>query len=150
MLTGPQCVIGQIQRFEQREGFLDDVAVAPGGPEQIVGHPFPLGDRQRHVFERAEAAEQCGDLESAGEPALDARRLRERSHLGAIDQDMPGIGLSAPGHQVDKAGLAGAVRADQRMARAAFEPEIDRVRHRAARRSSCRGCGSPAPGSSRA
>ena len=40
------------------------VAQAPG--TGIIGDPFALGDRQGHVFESAEPAEQRVDLEGAG------------------------------------------------------------------------------------
>ena len=43
---------------------------------------------------------------------------------------MPGAWLQCPGHQVDKARLAGPVGPVDRVPGAAFEAEIDRVRHR--------------------
>ena len=48
-----QRVVGEVEGFREREGLLDDAPVAPGRPQQIVGDAFALGDRQRHVFERA-------------------------------------------------------------------------------------------------
>src|SRR4029077_6619423 len=63
------------------------------------------------------------------QPALDPRGLWQMGHLGAVDQDPSGIRLQRAGHQVDKAGLAGAVRPDQRVAGAALQAKIDRIRH---------------------
>src|SRR5205809_1104323 len=53
--------------------------------------------------------------------------LGQLGHLDAVDQDLPGARRQPAADQFDEGGLAGAVRADQRLAGAAFEAEIDRI-----------------------
>ena len=88
---------------------------------------MPLADRQGHVFEYAQAAEQRSDLKGADEAALDPRGLREMGDIGTVEADLPGIRSQCPRHQLDKGRLAGTVRTDQRVARAAFEAKIDGI-----------------------
>src|SRR6516165_9799468 len=101
--------------------------MAPGRPKQIVCYAFALGDPQRHVFERGQPAEQRGDLEGSRQAPLDPFRLRQVGHFRAANENLPGAWRERAGHQVDEARLARAVRADQCMARAALEAEIDRI-----------------------
>src|SRR5256886_16653191 len=54
--------------------------------------PSALADRQRHVLEHAQAAEQRVDLEGAGEPALHPARLGQRRHVLAAEQDTAAAG----------------------------------------------------------
>ncbi len=72
--------------FEQRIGFLDRGAMVAGRAPQIAAEAAALADREGHVFEHAQAAEQLGDLKGADETALDARRLRQRGDVGAVEQ----------------------------------------------------------------
>ena len=142
-----QRVVGETQLLEQREGLLDRGAMTPGGAEQAACHTFcRSADRQCHVFEHAQAAEQRGDLEGADEAAPDPRRLRQPGDFGVVEQDLPGVRRQRAGHQIDEARLAGAVRPDQRVAGAAFEAEIDRVgdNERAEALCSARGFQAPA------
>jgi hypothetical protein len=86
--------------------------------------------RWRHILQHAQPAKQRIDLEGAHEPALDAGGLRQAGDVLTAEQDAPGARPQRAGDQVDEAGLAGAVRSDQRMAGAALEPEVDRIRDR--------------------
>jgi hypothetical protein len=52
---------------------------------------------------------------------------RQIGDVVAFEQDAPGIGLEHAGQQIDDGGLAGAVRADQRVARALLDPQRDRA-----------------------
>ena len=122
--------IGQPHPLDHGKGFLDCGAVIPGRAEQIAGDPLSLADRQGHVFEHAQAAEQRGDLKGADEAALDPRGLRQSGDVGAVEQDLPGIRRQCTGDQIDKAGLAGAVRPDQRMPRTTLQAEVDSICHR--------------------
>jgi hypothetical protein len=70
-----------------------------GRADQTAGDAVALGDRKGHVFECCQAAEQRRDLEGAGEPALDARRLRQVGDIGAVDDDLTGARREAAGHQ---------------------------------------------------
>src|SRR5258708_10300254 len=101
----------------------------PGGPDEVAGGALAFGDRQRDVLEQGQAAEQRADLEGADETAFDARGARQMGDVLAAQQDASGARLEHAGDQIDEAGLAGAVGPDQRMAGAAFEPEVDVARH---------------------
>ena len=124
-----QCFIFEPQLFEQGMGFLDRRAMMAGRAEQAAADPLPLADRQGHVFEDAEAAEQRGDLECADEAALDPRGLRQIGDIGAVEMDLPGARLQCARHQLDKSRLAGAVRPDQGVPRAALQAKIHGVGH---------------------
>ena len=110
-------------------GFLDRSAMMTGRSEQAAPDPLPLADRQGHVFENAQAAEQRGDLECADEASLDPGGLRESGDIGAVEMDLPGARLQRARYQLDKGCLAGAVRPDQGVPRAALQAKIDGVGH---------------------
>ena len=65
---------------------------------------------------RREVGEEGVDLEGAGEAAADAGGDGGAGHVLAGEQDAAGVGGELAGDQVDERGLAGAVRADQRVA----------------------------------
>src|SRR5205823_2750126 len=111
--------------------------------------PLPLANRQRHVLEYAEAAEQRGDLECADKASLDPGGLRESGDIGAVEMDLPGARLQRARYQLDKGCLAGAVRPDQGVPRAALQ-ENRRRWPQSARRSSCAIRASRAPACSSA
>ena len=48
----------------------------------------------------------------------------------AAEKNLPGIGRQHAGHQIDERGLAGAVRTDQRIARADRQIDLDIARDR--------------------
>jgi hypothetical protein len=98
-----------------------------GREDQTAGDAVALGDRKDHVFECCQAAEQRRDLEGAGEATLDARGLWQIGDIRAVDDDLPGARREAAGHKLDKGGLSGAVRTNQRLPGAMFETEIDVV-----------------------
>src|SRR5262249_31938943 len=75
--------------------------------------------------EHREPAEQAIDLKSAGEAELDPVRLPHRGDVAALEQHVTGARPQHAGEEVDQRGLAGAVGADQGMARGPLEPEID-------------------------
>src|SRR5256885_9615762 len=118
---------GVTGRLEQWEGFLDDAVMTPGRADQTAGDAVALGDRERHVFECWQAVEQRGDLERADEAALDTHGLWQIGDIGAVDDDLAGARPQAAGDKLDKGRLAGTVWADQRLARAAFQAEVDLV-----------------------
>ena len=108
----------------------------PAGPQDVAGDAEPLADRERHVLQHREAAEQGVDLERAREPALDPLRLGQVRDVLAVEQDAARARLQRAGDEIDEGRLAGAVGADERVARARARGE-SRCRSRpAARRSS--------------
>ncbi len=117
----------QAEPLEQAVGLVDDVAAAPCRPMDVAAAAEPLRHRERHVFENRQAAKQRRDLERAHDAVLDALRLGQRRDVGAVEQDAAVVGMKRPGDQVDEAGLAGAVGADERVTRPAPEAEIDAV-----------------------
>src|SRR6185437_1086042 len=120
-----QRILGDAQLFEERIGLFDDRALGARGTEQRAGDAMLLANRQGHILEYRKAAEQLVDLEGAGEAALDALRLGEAGHLLPREQDLAARGLERAADEIDEAGLARAVRPDQRVARAAREAKID-------------------------
>ncbi len=101
--------------------------MAPDGPPHIAADAAPLTHGESDIFEDTQAPEQLRHLKGAHQPTLDARGLRQSGDLGAVEMDVAGIRCQGAGDQIDKAGFAGAVGTDQRLPRAALEPEIDPV-----------------------
>src|SRR5207302_6057483 len=122
-----QRIVRETERLEQCEGLLDDAVMTAGRADQTAGDAVALGDRERHVFKCCQAAEQRRDLERAGKATLDAHSLRQIGDIGAVDDDLAGARPQAAGDKLDKGRLAGTVWADQRLARAAFQAEVDLV-----------------------
>src|SRR6202035_4935550 len=110
-------------------GFLDRSAMMAGRSEQAAADPLPLADRQCHVLEDAEAAEQRSNLKGADEAALDPCGLRQPGDLGSVEMDLPGARLQCSRHQLDKGRLAGAVRTDQSVPRAALQAKTYGIGH---------------------
>ena len=107
---------------------LDLIAIAGKAPPPVGGHAAPLADRERHRFERVEIGKQRVDLEGAHQPALDSLIGIEARDVLVAEKNLSSIGLQRTGHDVDERGLAGAVRADQRIANAARQIYFDILR----------------------
>ena len=84
-------------------------------------------DRERQRRERRQRVEQLVDLEGADDAAPDAPMGGQRRDVGAVEDDPSGGWQEHAGEQVDERRLAGAVRADQRVARAALDGQRDVV-----------------------
>ena len=97
----------------------------PAAP--VAAEAQPLVDGERDGLERREIAEQLVDLEGAHQAAAHPRLGPEPRDVLARQQDSAGGGRQHAGQQVDEGRLAGAVRPDQRLARAALEAEGDVV-----------------------
>src|SRR5258706_13621301 len=89
-----------------------------------------FGDGERYVVEDRKAAEERVDLERAADAALHALRLRHAGDVLAAEEDAARARRERAGEQVHERGLAGAVRADEGMARAGLEREVDPLRDR--------------------
>src|SRR5215468_1019907 len=124
----PVAIRGEPERAEDPVRLVDRVAIrrqtAP--PRRRVA--VALADRQRHRLERVQPGEQRVDLERAREPALHSRRRRGAGDLLAAEEDLAAVRPQHAGHEVDERGLPGAVRADERVARADRHREIDAAR----------------------
>ena len=81
--------------------------------------PSCADDRERERLQRRQLVEQLVDLERAHDAAAHALVRREPGDVVAVEPDRAGGRLEHAGQQVDQRRLAGAVRADQRVARAA-------------------------------
>ena len=88
------------------------------------------GERERR--QRRQRVEQLVDLERADDAAANALVRGERGDVVAVEEDRPRGRLENAGEQVDQRRLAGAVRSDQGVARAAREVERDVVGRRQA------------------
>ena len=119
----------QAERVEQRESLVQERVLAPQRAPEMPARAGPLGERERHVVDHRECAEQLVDLEGAGEPEPHPRVLRQTGDVGAAQADPAGARRQRSGDQVDQRGLAGAVRPDQRVARAVRQPEVDAIGH---------------------
>ena len=112
--------------MEAREIFgdlgVDVVARAhPAPPVAAAAEPFR--HRKPDGLERRQIGIELVDLEGARQPAQHPRVHRQIGDVVAFEQDAAAIGLEHAGQQVDDGGLAGAVRADQRVARALLDLE---------------------------
>ena len=68
-------------------------------------------------------------------PSRDPGVGGQAGDVAAVEADRAGVGQQAAAEQADEGGLAGAVRADQRVDLAGGEVEVDVRRRRAGRRS---------------
>ncbi len=71
--------------------------------------------RQPQVFVDGEAAKQIGDLERARQPVVADQMRRHALDFTAVEADGSTVSGKQAGYQIEQRGLAGAVRADQRM-----------------------------------
>ena len=86
---------------------------------------------EAHVLLDRESAEQVGDLERAADAgARDVLRLAARRPAVPATVTKPASGGNMPDNEIERGGLAGAVRADQRVQRAIRHDDVD-VRDRA-------------------
>src|SRR6267378_170111 len=122
-------VLGETERREQLHALLAHVAVRARRAQHAPRDPTALSHRERHVVEHRKAAEEGVDLESPSQAELHAFCLSRRRDVLPAEHDPAGGGRQRPGEHVDESGFSGAVRTDQRMARAALQSEIDVVRH---------------------
>src|SRR5437868_14052325 len=101
---------------------VDAVARAhPAPPVATTAEPFR--HRKPDGLERRQIGVELIDLEGARQPAQHPPMRRQVRDVVTLKQNAPGIGLEHAGQQIDDGGLAGAVRTDQRVARASFKLE---------------------------
>ena len=129
--------VGELEPRQQLHRLVDHVAARARGRDHVRRGADALGDRHIDVLQHREAAEQPVDLEGAGDAELDPFGLLDLRDVLALEQHLAGARRQHAGEQVDEGGLAGAVRADQRVPRALLQREGDVARGARARRSSC-------------
>ena len=116
---------GQPDGVEQRLGAgFEPVEHALGAPEMegIAERPLQCDP---DVLAHAQVREHRRNLERAHQaPSRDIGRPRRRD-VAPVIEDGPGGRFEELGQQIEHGRLAGAVRADQRMDRAAMHPQID-------------------------
>ena len=122
-------ILLQIQGSQNRGGLVDLGSEARQAAPPGVRMPLALEHRERDRLERAELREERVDLEGPREAAPHPRLRLEARDVLAVEHDLPGVGLEHAGDQVDERGLAGAVGADQGMANALRQREVDVLRH---------------------
>ena len=84
---------------------------------------------ERQIVAHGELGKQAVALERAGDADARAGGHVEAGHVAVLEQDGAGIGPQIAGEQVEIGGLAGAVRADDRVAQRGFEREAHVLRH---------------------
>src|SRR4029450_13913431 len=86
-----------------------------------------LADREVEVLGDAEVRKQAADLEGAHQPSLDAAMRANAGDVLAGELDPAGVRLQGAAEKADQCRLAGAVRADQGVAAAGCQRQIDIV-----------------------
>ncbi len=133
---GCRCV-GELAEADVIQQFPRAAVVAVeqglGAPEVEAAAARAL-ERHAHVLQRGQVAEHGRDLKAADEPEPCHRRRGEAGDVPPLEAHGAARGLEKLGEQVEAGGLAGAVRADQRVDRPRLHPQIDLVHgHEAAK-----------------
>jgi hypothetical protein len=123
--AAPRRVLGEAHAREQRHGFVRFLAMRRDVPHEARPAAGALEDRQHRRLEHGEIREELADLECAREAELHAAMLAKRGHALVADVHIAAAGRQRAREQVDERGLAGAVGADERMARALRQREGD-------------------------
>ena len=97
---------------------------ALGAPEMEGGAERPL-QRHAHILAHRQMGKHGGDLKGADHAEPRHMRRPLPRDVAAVEDDPAGRRLQEFGEQVEDRGLAGAVRADERVNRAAPHLEID-------------------------
>ncbi len=129
LLHRQQSIVGDAQTLEQRVGIVQCTAARTDRPQHVATGAGALADCETDILQNCETLEERVDLERPAEAAADAGRLRQRGDVLAAEQNPSRRWCKPTRDQVDERRLAGAVRSDQRMARAGFETEMDLVGH---------------------
>jgi hypothetical protein len=99
-------------------------ALVASGSGRVSCHSKPLQERRWRsrdpdVVEQRERREHVGALERAREAQVRDAVRRRAGDVLAVEEIWPDVGAKVAGEQVEERGLAGAVRADDRVQRAA-------------------------------
>ena len=105
----------EAEEIDQRPGFGVDPLEVLGAAQEMEATRVPGLDGEPQVLLDREPLEQIGDLERAGDAAGAKAIRREAVDPLAAQQDLAGIRRIQAGDDIEQRGLAGAVRADQRL-----------------------------------
>ena len=109
-------------------GLLDDRAMTAGRAEQTAGDALALGRPPGSRFRaRVRRRNSAVIWKVRTRPRLTRAACGSSVTSSPSSRICPALGCKRAGHQIDEGGLAGAVRADQRVAGAALQAEIDVV-----------------------
>ena len=120
-------LVGQVHLGQHVLGLFQHV---PLGEDTGKGVEFEgaiaLGeDRDHHVFQHREVAEDLGRLEHPGNPHLADLVGRAPQHRLAVEEHRSGVGDQLADQAVEQGGLAGAIGADDGVAGVLLHAEID-------------------------
>src|SRR5579875_1190493 len=124
----PVAFLGESQPRENIMCFVDCFAVRRNTAPELARNAPSFADGERHRFERGQPWEKRIDLEGACEAAPHALARLEIRYVVLAQENSSGVGSKHAGHEVDQRGLAGAVRTDQRIARAHRKADGDVAR----------------------
>src|SRR5580700_7730468 len=117
--------IGEFQRLQKFDRFGDDVGAPADWIKHGPRHALAFGDGYADVFQNRQPAEQPVDLERARDAKLHPLGLALAGDVAAGEQHAALAGRQHAGEEIDERGLAGAIGADQGVAGAGFELEVD-------------------------
>ena len=120
--------VGEMKALDQLDQFFHHALLAAGEPPPVAAGALPLGDRDAEGLERREIGEQLIDLERARDAEPHALVRLQVRNVAPVEPDAAGARPQYAGQEIDERGLAGAVRADQRVARAALDLQRDVAR----------------------
>ncbi len=115
--------VGEMESLEQREHFVDDLGFASDNAPPVMAGADTFRYREPERLERRQIREKLIDLEGARDAEPHARMRAHVGDVAALEQDLPSGRREHAGQQIDDGGLAGAVRSDQRVARALLDLE---------------------------
>ena len=115
--------IDQTKTFENFDDLVGHRGFAADDPPPLGAGAHAFGNRLTDRFQRREIREQLIDLEGPRHAKPDALMRRKRGNVLAVENDAAVGRLEDAGEEVDHGGLAGAVRADQRVARTFLDRE---------------------------
>ena len=122
-------IVTEPERTQNRIGLINRVPIPRKTTQERGRVAAALAHCERDGFERVQVGKQRVDLEGANQAALDPMlRLQARDVLFA-EQDLTAVRLKHSRHQVDEGRLPCAVRADQGIAYAARQADLDVACH---------------------
>ena len=116
---------GDAEIADECRGLALDVGERARLRPGIEAVPMACLDREPHVLLDRERREQVGDLEGAADPGRGDRLRAQPGDRAAAEEDLALVRHEHPGDQVEGGGLAGAVRADQRVQAAVAHQDVD-------------------------
>jgi hypothetical protein len=111
--------------FQQIVRLGIDVAIRGQEAPHHEFRPAQALDRQQHVVENSQPRKQARDLKSPRHPQRRAPMAGPTRHILAEQQHLARRRREYPGYQIEQRRLAGAVRADNRLAVARHDLERD-------------------------